>query len=310
MVLKKEARNVKWRIIKFDVLLFLPGLIFLSACYSGESKETLKASPINASPEKPLVWENVKPAGKTIEQRLPTPPGFNRIKNEPNSIGAYLRNLPVKANGAPVLLFDGSKKPFQDAQIAVIDMEVGSQNLQQCADAVMRLRAEYLFKNHKFKQIHFNFTSGDKADYGQYAQGFRPIINGNSVTWQKKAKPDNSYKTFRQYLNLIFTYAGTASLEKELQPVKSLKEIAPGDVLIQGGHPGHAVMVMDVAVNTVTGKKIFLLAQSYMPAQETHVIKNPNNETLSPWYSTDVNDAIQTPEWSFYPSQLKRFSNW
>src|SRR5688500_6723978 len=115
MVLKKEAQNVKWRIIKFDVLLFLPGLIFLSACYSGESKETKKANSIIASSEKPLVWENVKPAGTTIARRLPTPPGFTRINNEPNSIGAYLRNLPVKADGAPVLLFDGSKKPFQDA---------------------------------------------------------------------------------------------------------------------------------------------------------------------------------------------------
>ena len=56
-----------------------------------------------------------------------------------------------------------------------------------------------------------------------------------------------------------------------------------GDVFIKGGSPGHAVTIVDIAINPKTNKKVFLLAQSYMPAQEIKILKNPNNSELSPW---------------------------
>lgn len=105
----------------------------------------------------------------------------------------------------------------------------------------------------------------------------------------------------------IFMYAGTASLEKELQN-KNLKDILPGDVLIKGGFPGHAVIVVDVAVHPETGDRMFVLAQSYMPAQNIHILKNPDREDLSPWYSVaDCNRFVTSPEWTFESSQLKSF---
>ena len=79
-----------------------------------------------------------------------------------------------------------------------------------------------------------------------------------------------------------------------------------GYVFIKGGYPGHAVIVMDVAENE-TGEKVFLLAQSYMPAQDMHILKNPNNPALSPWYSIDETQDLRTPEWTFSWDQLRRF---
>lgn len=57
------------------------------------------------------------------------------------------------------------------------------------------------------------------------------------------------------------------------------------------------------------GKKVFLLAQSYMPAQHTHVLVNPNNRGLSPWYELSATDEgyLTTPEWTFQKKDLKRF---
>ncbi|MGV3639728.1 MAG: DUF4846 domain-containing protein, partial [Adhaeribacter sp.] len=255
-------------------------------------------------------WKSINPDGKTIATRISPPPGFERVQEGNQSLNAFLRNLPVKENGAGVNLYNGKGKNRQDVHAAVIKMDVGQQDLQQCADAVMRLRAEYLFKQKKYAEIHFNFTSGDRADYLKYAQGFRPLIQGNRVSWKKKAAADNSYGAFRKYLNLVFTYAGTASLEKELQQVKNLADIRPGDVLIQGGHPGHALMVMDVAVNPQTKEKVFLLAQSYMPAQEMHIVKNFNDPSRSPWYSAKANSSLNTPEWDFEVGNLRRFPKW
>ena len=102
----------------------------------------------------------------------------------------------------------------------------------------------------------------------------------------------------------IFMFAGTASLSKELHS-KNVEDLAAGDVFIQGGFPGHAVIVMDVAVSD-KGSKVFLLAQSYMPAQDIHILKNDNNFGISPWYDLDeIEGSLKTPEWTFSSSDLK-----
>lgn len=244
---------------------------------------------------------------ETIKE-IPIPNNYTRIDLANNSFGSYLRNLTIKLDDNIVYLFSGKPKNNQSAQFCVINMDVGNRDLQQCADAVIRLRAEYLFLHGKFNKIHFNFTSGDTAFYTKYAEGFRANVIGNDVTWEKKVAKDTSYKVFRNYMNLVFTYAGTTSLSKELINVRNMEDIFPGDVFIQIGQPyGHAVIVIDVAIHRTTGEKIFLLAQSFMPAQEIHVLKNPSNNELNPWYSVNFNNKLQTPEWTFYKNDLKRF---
>lgn len=53
-------------------------------------------------------------------------------------------------------------------------------------------------------------------------------------------------------------------------------------------------------------QKMFLLAQSYMPAQEIQLLKNPSNSN-SPWYSISDNGILNTPEWTFNNGDLKQF---
>ncbi len=204
-----------------------------------------------------------------------------------------------------MLLYNGTKKRNQTAHHAVIDMAIGKKNLQQCADAVIRLRAEYLYGSRRFDEIHFNFTSGHRVDFSKWAQGFRPVVSGSSVSWKKRSQPDSSYQSFFRYLETVFMYAGTASLEKELEETAA-PGMEAGDVFIHGGFPGHAVIVLDMAENSA-GERVFLLAQGYMPAQDIHILKNPANAKLSPWYSLDFGQELQTPEWKFARSELRRF---
>ena len=107
---------------------------------------------------------------------------------------------------------------------------------------------------------------------------------------------------------MIFNYAGTSSLEKELKPI-SISEISIGDVFIKGGFPGHAVIVVDMAMNPKNNQKIFLLAQSYMPAQELQILINPSisSNYRACWYSANISTELETPEWTFKASELKRF---
>jgi hypothetical protein len=234
-------------------------------------------------------------------------PGRIRSKRSfSNAFESWLRKAPLQDQGAAVYLFDGSLKGNQDIHAAVLAFDVGSGDLQQCADAVMRLRAEYLYQKKAYDSIVFTFTNGTKAYYSKWRAGYRASVSGNSVTWIKKAQTDTSYSCFRSYLNTVFMYCGTYSLSKELKSI-SIEQIKGGDVFIHGGFPGHAMIVMDVATNPKTNKKVFILAQSYMPAQEIHIVKNLSDQDMSPWYETPESGSLDTPEWSFEITDLKRF---
>ena len=236
--------------------------------------------------------------------RIAPPQGF--IRKEANGFGNYLRNLPLKPIGTKVKLYDGSLKGWQGGAYAVIDMEIGTSDLQQCADAVMRLRAEYLWHEKKYEEIHFNFTNGMRVDYSKWAQGYRIKVNGNNTSWYKATGEDYSYQTFRKYMNQIFMYAGTASLSKELKSI-SLSDLQLGDVFIIGGHPGHAMIVVDMAEDYM-GNKAILVAQSYMPAQDIHVVTNLKDKAKSPWYIINrTTKEFNFPEYHFNSSQIMRF---
>ncbi len=251
--------------------------------------------------------KTINATGTTIETRILPPSGFVRDKSDEKSFTYYLRTLPLKPQDYKVHLFDNSVKADQGGAQAVIDMEIGNTDLQQCADAVIRLRAEYLWKQKRYSEIHFNFTSGEPINYVQWAEGNRFKVLGSKIKWEKKANKDYSYITFRKYLDKIFMYAGTASLTRELQSVP-IANIQPGDVFIKGGNPGHAMIVVDVVSNPTTKQKAFLLAQSYTPAQEIEIVKNLKDNVNSPWYIVNSSDLnIYTPQWTFTAHELKRF---
>ncbi|MBZ4654739.1 MAG: hypothetical protein JG781_2096 [Peptococcaceae bacterium] len=63
-----------------------------------------------------------------------------------------------------------------------------------------------------------------------------------------------------------------------------------------------------MAENKKTEEKIFILAQSYMPAQDIQILKNPMNQEISPWYSINFGEELHTPEWKSKKDDLKRFA--
>ena len=251
-------------------------------------------------------WKKDYQTAQSLEVLVPPPNGYKRIAPIKGSFAEWLRKLPVRENDSVVYLYDGRQKANQSAQFLVLDIDVGQRNLQQCADAVMRLRAEYLYSQKKYDAISFNFTSGDACRYSEWVKGKRPNIKGNTIQWLNSGKTGYEYREFRKYLNTVFTYAGTYSLMKELK-ANPIKDLAAGDVFIQGGFPGHAMLVGDVAIEPSSGKKVFILIQSYMPAQDLHIVKNPQNSDLSPWFPLEFGQKLVTPEWVFNADDLRKF---
>jgi hypothetical protein len=87
--------------------------------------------------------------GNTVATRFNVPVGYSRKAYTAGTFGNYLQDLPLKPQGTLTKYYNGEVKDKKVAA-AVIDMSVGNRDLQQCADAIMRLRAEWLFSEKRF----------------------------------------------------------------------------------------------------------------------------------------------------------------
>jgi len=213
-----------------------------------------------------------------------------------DGFGAWLRARPLRPSGTKVRLFNGRLKGNQRAHHAVVDIDLIGRNLQQCADAVIRLRAEWQWARGRHKDISFRLTNGMNVPWKKWSSGWRVKVEGGRRTRWVKGRKSRSKKAFRRYLKFIMTYAGTASLARQLKRTKPAK-VRIGDILVQGGFPGHAVIVLDMAKGP-SGKRFVMLGQSFMPAQDFHVLANRNRRKLSPWYRLDsLRTGLATPEW-------------
>ena len=254
--------------------------------------------------------DNKIPHGPTVKTRIKAPKDYNWRIEEPESFGEFLQNLKLEPVGTKIL--DYKKNPIsnQFAHVAVIKKDIGEKDLQQCADAVIRLRADYLWERNKQEKIAFHFTSGNLYKWNDYKNGIRPVLSSsNKVHFEKRASFDDSYEGFKKYLEIIFNYAGTISLNQETTKVIQNQSIKTGDILVTPGSPGHAVIIVGSAENA-KGDKVYLLAQGYTPAQSIHIITNPYNEQFNPWYKLDLkkNPTI-TARYTFNETNIRAFKD-
>lgn len=246
----------------------------------------------------------IQASGKTLEERFEVPIDYTRDTYKKDSFGAFVREYPMKKDGHKVRLYNGRKKLRQSSAAAVFSMEVGDRDLQQCADSVIRMYAEYFYQSKQYDRMKFHFVDGFECNFEKWAEGYRVNFQNDKTSWEKTSNGDDSYESFQKYLNIVFSYASTLSLEQECEPI-DWKDVQIGDVFIKAGSPGHVVMVVDVCTNG-EGKKAVLLAQGYMPAQEFHVITNPEHKK-DPWYYEDeITSPFVTAEYTFPDGTCKR----
>lgn len=214
--------------------------------------------------------------GMTVETRINVPDGYERIPVEPGSYEDFYRKLPLKPAGTSVYYYDGQKKS-NSYHAAVYDFPNLEQDLLQCSDACMKMRAEYYYARGDYDKIGFYAESGTYLQFSKYMEGYRLTASG----WKSGYAKGSSRKIFDEYLRFVYSYASTRSMAKEILPV-DINELKIGDVFVKSGSPGHAVFVTDMAIDKKTGKKIMLIGQGYMPAQDLHIVES--FESISPWF--------------------------
>lgn len=246
---------------------------------------------------------NAPPPHQALEERFAAPAGYRRITLSPRSFGAFLRRLPLAEPGTPVRTYRGATlRESSDSRIAAVAaLDVGSADLQQCADSIMRLYAEHRFAAGDHA-LSFDAAAGAALPFSRWLAGERVVVEGNRLRWEPRGKPSKpTHEALRGYLDTVFAWANTGSLAREAKVVPK-SDLRPGDFFVLQGNPGHAVLILDVATGP-KGEVVGLLGQGFMPAQSFHVLRA---ESGSPWFVLD-GPSVQTPFWAPFPwSSLRR----
>lgn len=212
----------------------------------------------------------------------------------------FLQHLPEKEG--TILDYKGNKITNQEKHFSIINYDIGNRDLQQCADALMRLRGEYLCAQKRFNEIGFHFVSGQYYRFIDYCKGLKPVTNGNAVRFVTGATSVVTHQSLRKYLDLVYTYASTISLAKEL---KATNAFEIGTVVIYPGSPGHCFILVDEATAD-SGEKLFKLVESYTPAQSIYVLRNNAEPSLGYWHKLKKG-TIETASYVFTSYHLKKF---
>lgn len=264
---------------------------------------SFSCEPVSGDAENNLTLYDTLPA--TIREiRLPA--GYYRIYGSDSLYANWLLDCKLKDSNI-VRLYNGRLKPDQTIQFGVLSQEIGKTDLVQCADIAIKFRSDFLYQEKRFHELNFITTSGDELSFEKWMRGTRWWEkNGRLVAGTIQIRDPDTKNTYGRFMKFVYAYCGTYSLSTQLKNVNDPKQILPGDIFIQGGFPGHAVTVMAVARN-MSGNKIFLLSQGFMPAQDIHILNNLNNEKMSPWFEADKLYPLVTPSWRFDTGSLKRW---
>jgi hypothetical protein len=219
-----------------------------------------------------------------LAEAFPPPAGAVRV--ESGAFGAWLGTLELAPADEPVRTHSGAVVAHR-ARVVRLLLVPG--DLQQCADSAIRLRAEWL--EQQDAEITFHATSGDPMPWSRWEGGERPYESDNRLHWRPGTQGG-----WEAYLAAVFTWAGTRSLTFD---TVAADEPSPGDLLVDPGSPGHAVVLLDVAKRD--GELLLLVGEGFMPAQSFHVELGP----VDGWWRWE--DGLALPHWSFEGTQLRRW---
>jgi hypothetical protein len=302
-------------------LIPLAGLLVLPACAPAAGQPAAKASArkpavLPAASEAPSAtqatllyrWPRRTAGYDPLSARIAAPAGFARVKVARGTYAAWLRHLPLRPAGSAVRSFAGRTivAGNHPSLAAVVDLDLSAHDRQQCADTIMRLRGEHLFALGKAAETRFLWSGGKRFGFADWRRGLRPAKQGRGWSFEAKAPASDGYRAFRSYLEFMFSWTGT--IHQVGEPRVRFAELQAGDFLIQGGSPGHAVVILDLArgEGARRGELRGLIGQGFMPAQDLHVLRADDGGA---WFELREDRAIPVPLWggSFSWAQLHRF---
>lgn len=235
-----------------------------------------------------------------LSERFPPPQGFNRVAVDSGSFGAWLRQLPLLPENAPVKDYRNRivKKAGDSTVAAVVAYDIRGRNLEQCMDILLRLWAEYLSRHGRQEAIQFPLPDGLMLSWTDWSSGKRPHFQGLNFYLQKNAAPDSSFRNFQRYLNTIFEYSGTQTFYHHYARIPA-EAVQIGDFIVKKGRDGHAVIILDL-VEDAAGNRRALIGQGDTPACQLYLLLYKEDD---PWFPVDISESV-------LPLPIKKKMRW
>lgn len=255
----------------------------------------------------PHAWTTLltdNPPTETLSKRYQPPAGYQRVALGPGSFAAWIRTLPIRLDRMDVLSYEGVRLDRPSA--GIIAMDVGNRDLMQCADSVIRLHAEFLWAKGRQDEAAYRFTSGDETRWRDWVAGERMHIAGSRVRRTRGRARVPEHASYRRWLDLVFTYAGTMSLARDAAAPSVETPVEAGEFYVEAGSPGHAVIVLDVVKNA-EGVRLGLLGQGFMPAEDIHILRSPL-AVEGVWFRlpSREDEVLPTPSWRPFAADARR----
>ena len=260
-------------------------------------------APNTAEPTQEVVLDPIIPSEKTVGTRFNPPAGYKRISLSGGSFGEYLREFKLREYATKPLAYDSASKTLANNDsapaVSVFDIElINKSNLQEASNSIIRLYAEFLYKQGRFDDIAFNLltTPAFRLDFRTWSEGGRLIEEGNSITWCKEhgdhckhrdVDTGTEYGVFKYYMQNVMLHSNISSLTTNMKSV-SVSEVAVGDIIVYADSKIPDIIV-DIAENA-DGHKLLLLARGGNPASEIFIVRNESNVDLNPWH--DMNKLL------------------
>ncbi len=254
-------------------------------------------------------WPRQNPTYESACLRFPTPAGARRVAADEGSWAHWLRHLPLMPPGTPVRRYDGVELSWATSlAAAVADIDVGREDLQQCMDSLIRLRAEYHWSCNRPEAARFPYAGRITFGFDDWRRGLRPRqVPGRGYELAATAAPSDGRRSFEKYLRFVFAMTGTVHYSDA--PAVPFDKLEPGDFFLEPSPSpqvlGHAILILDVARDP-SGRTWALAAQGFTPAQDFHVLRA---SPASAWFELTADKPVQFPSWGspFAWNQVHRF---
>ncbi len=239
----------------------------------------------------------VDETGMTLESRIRTPQGYERVTAEDGSLASFLRTYDLKKSTAVVKTWDGTTSEAVTGSAAVFKLPLEEADLQRSAGSVLRVYAEYFWAQADYESIVFKFSDGFEADYLKWQEGFRIRNDVTGAIWVNGGEYDESEENFVDYMQTVLTYTSIDTLKSECNKINK-SDLTIGDILIQTGDISEVAMVVDECTDE-DGKRAYLLAKGGSPAMQFHLVSNPAHQD-DPWYyEEEMTFPLETSECTF-----------
>jgi hypothetical protein len=224
---------------------------------------------------------------RTIITAIQPPPSYTRVRIEPGTFAASLRDIEL-SNQSELVAGDGKTLLCGDDLVAITLIQPFDNQHDVGVDGVVRLWGEYLWNRRKHPSISFPLDNGQVALWKDWQDGLRPKAQGGRFIFTQITTPDGSYPNYQRFLAFVAEEMGAIALRRE-SSITFEDSLTIGDIIVALGKDSktHLGIILD-ACKEPRGERLFLLGTSGTPSTTLYILRPYSPvQGMNEWFTLD-----------------------